>query len=814
MSEVLDESLIKALERQPCPIYLIDINGTILWTNISAQEIAGLDAGRIIGKRISNLSWNSRPETFLKLLKKANRQKTVDFETVLKKDDQCTLNKIHIFRLSDKTKRHTFGVAVLPSDLLSSLSILEKENGIILLVDRKIIFQNTIARKIFNMDINDEFILPTYCSQFESVHISKSAQSKSASYFQKKIMRNTRFRVDWCFKNQHNSIRFVDVQHIPLQKTPLAISLILANDKTESKLDELKFRILFQGSPAATCIIDKNCRILDANPAMINLFGYSRKELVGKIMPDFCYGVDRNIIKQMLLDESSVLNNIEIASSKKDGTPLMLLANASVQKIGTEPFIIMSFIDQTTEKEALISAETARRLYQDLFENIPISILFVDSNGRIMDCNKMITTLSQYKPDELVGQNVHRLFMQDISDQEALTNALKNGRAENIELRFVRKDGDIVYVLLDSLSIEIGTLLALRDITDLHRTLSELEMSTKKYDQLVSQLPIGVAVTDLKENILLANDALARIFGASKEELIGKSFLDFVSPSSKAIIQEQTNSHNDNAVAKYEVQIIRSDGSFRDVEIMSSWLKDESGSVIGTLGTIEDITHQKQLERMKQIQDQEITLYGRLLRHDLRNDLGLLQCYIEAIQMIESDLDPESIQFIESSLNVIERMNNLIRYLERPQPLTTVELGKYISELAEEANKSSTALIVKVNIDPKVKNEKIIAGTLLNLVFHNLFRNAEQHAGPKPVVSIDVRKSGSFAEMIVSDNGPGVPDELREKIFERGTSTKEGGGLGLHLCHEILIERGGSIELLPSEKGMGATFRILIPLVS
>jgi signal transduction histidine kinase len=103
-----------------------------------------------------------------------------------------------------------------------------------------------------------------------------------------------------------------------------------------------------------------------------------------------------------------------------------------------------------------------------------------------------------------------------------------------------------------------------------------------------------------------------------------------------------------------------------------------------------------------------------------------------------------------------------------------------------------------------------MAGSLLALVFMNLFRNATQHAGDKPQIEIRVSEDEEELNIIVSDNGPGVPEELQNRLFARGTSSKgEAGGLGLYLCKQIMERTGGSIELLKDTKG--AAFHLTIP---
>jgi signal transduction histidine kinase len=97
------------------------------------------------------------------------------------------------------------------------------------------------------------------------------------------------------------------------------------------------------------------------------------------------------------------------------------------------------------------------------------------------------------------------------------------------------------------------------------------------------------------------------------------------------------------------------------------------------------------------------------------------------------------------------------------------------------------------------------------MAFENLLRNSAQHAGLEAHVSIEVTRQNGSVLITISDDGPGIPNDIRPKIFQRGASTK-GGGLGLYLTREIIRTCGGTIELIDSNENQGAVFEIHLPL--
>jgi len=97
---------------------------------------------------------------------------------------------------------------------------------------------------------------------------------------------------------------------------------------------------------------------------------------------------------------------------------------------------------------------------------------------------------------------------------------------------------------------------------------------------------------------------------------------------------------------------------------------------------------------------------------------------------------------------------------------------------------------------------------MLQMAFANLFRNSAQYAGENPKVKIEVSKDNENSIIVVSDEGPGVREEIKHHLFERGGSG-DGHGFGLYLTRQIVAACGGTIELMDAD--MGARFRIALP---
>ena len=205
----------------------------------------------------------------------------------------------------------------------------------------------------------------------------------------------------------------------------------------------------------------------------------------------------------------------------------------------------------------------------------------------------------------------------------------------------------------------------------------------------------------------------------------------------------------------------------------------------------------------------ELEIYTSLLRHDLGNDLQLILGGIELSQMANGE--PRQVAFLESTYAAAQRMRSLLHIFS----MTDAELDDNIVAVLEKIGKRAEiafkGMQVSINIADEVRDRPPKYGRLVALAFENLLRNASQHAGNNPNVEIEITRVGDMLEVMFEDDGPGIDPNIRESLFEKGTSTgSEGKGLGLYLAKTIIESENGSISLV-STNGSGCCFLIRLP---
>lgn len=242
------------------------------------------------------------------------------------------------------------------------------------------------------------------------------------------------------------------------------------------------------------------------------------------------------------------------------------------------------------------------------------------------------------------------------------------------------------------------------------------------------------------------------------------------------------------------------------------FLSDERILIDTVAAELGGYLERKDMERIMRRQYRELELYASLLRHDLRNDVGVIIGNVELAKLTITDKDEAIDELLSSTEAICERMINLLNAVDRASKVAESNLVPMVEKIASLAEEASIGLKVTITADEQVRGVQITGSKLLPLVFDNLLRNAATHAGISPKVQISMTREGDFVSTIVADDGPGVAEEVRDRLFHKGVSTR-GGGLGLYLSRAIVDALGGSIELVDSEEGAGATFRILLPKV-
>lgn len=517
-------------------------------------------------------------------------------------------------------------------------------------------------------------------------------------------------------------------------------------------------------------------------------------------------------------------------------------------------------------RSALEIAEKARAdlalredRYRTLLEHASEGIIVLDARGRIQFASPSIERLIGIDPGTAIG-----LPLSSLTDARGLAETVPlwqyamahPGERVRTELRSVAQDrGDgrpqlhleiSITNHLDHAAVR-GVVVHLHDVTDLVR-------AKTNYQNLVDRSLQGIAVVR-EFRIVYANQALAALFGLELDRLVGvhvNAMLDHVHPDDRERVVAALNVPARADMEPLEMRIRRSDGALRWIQIR--WTDANSDGLTARQIAYVDITAQKELdqsrlqaqerleariaERTRELEASQQTLraqerlaaVGTLaagVAHQINNPVGAILAAADYALLASKDADGDRIA--ASALQEIQaqaiRCGRIIRSILQFSRAQSTE--KWSSDLVgvlrtavdatrRPANERDASVALEIEKD--VAAASILMGPIeLEQVFVNLILNAIQAQRSGAKVRIRARTHGHEVEVLVEDDGPGVPPAERDRIFDPFYTTrlKVGGtGLGLSVAHGIVADHGGRMELLVDEAraGGGACFRVTLPV--
>ncbi|MCD6331237.1 MAG: PAS domain S-box protein, partial [Thermoplasmata archaeon] len=261
-------------------------------------------------------------------------------------------------------------------------------------------------------------------------------------------------------------------------------------------------------------------------------------------------------------------------------------------------------------------------------------------------------------------------------------------------------------------------------------------------------------------------------------------------------------------VKNYEVEYIRKDGKIVIGNEFAVKVRERGEEYID--GIIHDITELKKVQK-------EADFYNALLRHDVANKLQLIIGYLE--MLLESDLNKEQKELAELAMKSAITAGKIIENVRKLQVLKEkvkkeeIELDNLIESIVHEYGKDAKEKDIEIEFTPSEK--KVKATQFLGEAISNIVWNAIIHSKADKI-GICVEENEKWVKINIEDNGIGISDEIKQKIFDMGYKGKEskGSGLGLYLTKRIIENMGGKIEVkdrLENGKRKGIIFQICLP---
>lgn len=491
-------------------------------------------------------------------------------------------------------------------------------------------------------------------------------------------------------------------------------------------------------------------------------------------------------------------------------------------------------MEEEREQAEEVLRESEKR-YRSVFENTGAATFIIEEDMTISMINTKFERLSGYSKKEVEGKMKWTEFVaeEDLKRmKEYHFKRRKNERSAptEYEFRFIDKNGSLKDIfckigLIPGTKRSVGSLM---DITSLKQAEEALRESEQRFRDLVESSLIGISIIQ-EGRIVYQNPEQKRIQGPFHTSFKPSDFKN-IHPDDVEKVRRLYQS-----IMSGEVQTLETDFRFyppglRDSKHDMKWVYCRTSLIEyqgkeAILVNMMNITRSKELEHLLIIQDKMASL-GRVaagIAHEIRNPLTGINMYLDILKKIldkPEDLEDgkEILGQIQSASNRIESViRRVTDFSKSSEPKLAL---KDINQPIEDAIRLSSVTLRKRDI----KIDKKLAGNLplchidlplIEEVILNLINNAAEAMknmdGAKKIeIASSVENNLLFVR--VSDSGPGVPLNLRDKIFEPFyTTKKDSTGIGLSLVHRIITDHGGSIEVNTS-KWRGAEFKIKIPI--
>lgn len=244
-----------------------------------------------------------------------------------------------------------------------------------------------------------------------------------------------------------------------------------------------------------------------------------------------------------------------------------------------------------------------------------------------------------------------------------------------------------------------------------------------------------------------------------------------------------------------------------------------SGEVqTGQLVTITDVTERESYRKQLEQKTEQLEALNRVVRHDIRNDMAVVLGWAESLrEHVDDDGQPALEHILRSSEHVVELTESARMFVDSLATDGAAELkpvdvrDTVTSELTKAQETHSNA---HFEVDGEIPQVTVRANEMLSSVFRNLLENAVRHNDkPTPEITVSGSTQGDTVQIRVADNGPGIPDEQKERIFgkdEKGAASL-GSGIGLYLVKTLINQYNGTVWV-EDNNPTGAVFTIELPL--
>ncbi|MBV9211274.1 MAG: PAS domain S-box protein, partial [Acidobacteria bacterium] len=473
-------------------------------------------------------------------------------------------------------------------------------------------------------------------------------------------------------------------------------------------------------------------------------------------------------------------------------------------------------------------AKRARKEWETTFNAMSDGIFIFDNAGQLIRVNRAGAAMEDTWPHLLLNRHCCDILRTSGDSRTCIVEqTIKEGRTTTVEIspeRYNRPLLVTVEPIMESGNQTVGAVCTARDLSELRKIEAEARENQSLLMNILESAREAIYAVDTEGRFQWCNSATLNIGDYKTEDLIGRSFLELAHEGDREMILERFKLTLKGEPQSYESRFVAKDGSVLYALTDNAPLVVD-GRTTGVLGIARDITEQKQ-ERQRASQADKLRALGQLasgVAHDFNNALAAILGRAQLMRrQTQDEAQTRNLDIIQTAAEDAAATVRRIQTFARQSQATEFELleaGSLLRDAVEitrtrwENEARTRGLHYEVLLEAECELYTRGSASELREVFVNLIVNAVDAMPYGGRLSISCERSTESMCLRFSDTGTGMPEEVRERIFEPFYTTKgmQGTGLGLAVSYGIIERHGGHITV-ESEVGAGTTFEIVLPV--
>jgi PAS domain S-box-containing protein len=465
--------------------------------------------------------------------------------------------------------------------------------------------------------------------------------------------------------------------------------------------------------------------------------------------------------------------------------------------------------------------------WETTFDAMSDGIFIFDRAGELKRVNRAGAAMEAVHPRLLLGRHCcHILRTTEEEEACVVEKALETHRSVTLEITPNRLNRPLLVTVepvLDENNKAVGVVCTARDLSDLRKVQAVAREHQSLLNNILESARESIYAVDPQGNFKWCNSATLHGLGYQRSNFIGRPLLDMVYEADRDLVREKLDAALMGSPQTYEMRYFAHDGRLRYARVDNSPLVVE-GRTTGVLGIARDITEQKE-ERERAARADKLRALGQLasgVAHDFNNSLAAI---LGRAQLLRRQIgEPALVRNLDIIQTAAEDAAATVRRIQTfarksaVKEFELVDVGSLLNDAIEitrtrwQNEARVRGLEYEVTLDAEAGHDTYGSASELREVFVNLIVNAVDAMPKGGKLAITCGRKEARLQLQFNDNGVGMPEDVRQKIFEPFFSTKgaHGTGLGLSVSYSIIERHAGSISVV-SEPGNGASFTIDLP---